>query len=192
MRKVTPWVTTQATTVLTEMLRDRGYTEVEQFGCHETFLQGGSLLRGTSQCGMCKCDVISIPEKIGVKVLRGVEEAYGNTKVIIVTMHKPTPPCLKQLLTMRAWCCIFEASSILRNITHHELVPRHRQIQGVELEDELKRWRVRDLKCLPVLLSTDPLARYLGLQPGNVVKVTGPEGTQVGSAERFLFVKDPL
>ena len=194
MRKVTPWVTSQAMTVMTEMLTDRGYTEIEQFGCHETFLQGGLLLTGTApdDTDIPLCDVISIPEKIGVKLLRGVEETYSTRKVIIVTMHKPTPPCMKQLTTMRAWCGIFEISSILRNITHHALVPKHSHIQGEELETELKRWRVREMKCLPVLLSTDPVARYLGVHSGDVVKVTGSEGTQVGSAERFLCVKDPL
>lgn len=40
-----------------------------------------------------------------------------------------------------------------------------------------ERRRLMPLKTLPLLRSDDPIAQYLGLRPGDVVRVDRPDGT---------------
>ena len=65
---------------------------------------------------------------------------------------------------------IFTLSELTVNIIEHELVPKHILLSLKEKEDLLKRYRIKDSQ-LPKILMSDPVARYLGLKRGDVVKI---------------------
>jgi len=68
---------------------------------------------------------------------------------------------------------VFELSEILINITDHSLVPRHEVISDeAEINDIVKRYNLRNRHQLPLILKTDPIARYFGMKPGQLAKIT--------------------
>lgn len=72
----------------------------------------------------------------------------------------------------------FEVKELLFNVSRHELVPKHEKMHN---EDDVKALlqslKIKSKTQLPIILKTDPMARYLGLKTGDVVKVTRPSPT---------------
>ncbi len=68
---------------------------------------------------------------------------------------------------------IFELAEVLFNITHHVLVPRHEVISNdAEIEELVKRYNLKNRHQFPIILRTDPVARYFGLRSGQLVRIT--------------------
>jgi DNA-directed RNA polymerase I, II, and III subunit RPABC1 len=65
---------------------------------------------------------------------------------------------------------LFEDKELIVNITEHELVPKHIILSDEEKQTLLKKYRLKESQ-LPKILTTDPVARFLGLVKGQVVKI---------------------
>ena len=64
----------------------------------------------------------------------------------------------------------FLVSELTVNITQHELVPKHLLISDEEKDAVLKKFKIKESQ-LPKILVTDPVAKYLGLRKGQIVKI---------------------
>ncbi|PHH65873.1 hypothetical protein CDD81_1242 [Ophiocordyceps australis] len=97
----------------------------------------------------------------------------NNYKAGIIVTHGALSPAARKSLAnlenlTRLEC--FLEDDLLVNITHHELVPRHVVLSRDEKTALLKRYRLKETQ-LPRILQKDPIARYLGLRRGQVVKI---------------------
>lgn len=97
----------------------------------------------------------------------------GGHKTGIMVTHVPlSSAARKTLLNLEHLAKIecFLEDDLLVNITHHELVPKHVLLSREEKTALLKRYRLKETQ-LPRIVQKDPVARYLGLKRGQVVKI---------------------
>ena len=70
----------------------------------------------------------------------------------------------------------FLISSLVINITHHELVPKHEIVSEDEKQTVLKKYMAKESQ-LPKILISDPIAKYLGARRGQLIKIMRPSET---------------
>lgn len=112
--------------------------------------------------------------RVGKKEIERLCERMGEDKRCILVLDGAlSPPARTQIEGMAPDVLIevFSEDQLLVNITEHRLVPHHQPLTQAQKEAVLARYKVKDTQ-LPRMELNDPIARYFGLQRGNVVKVT--------------------
>ncbi|CDK28909.1 unnamed protein product [Kuraishia capsulata CBS 1993] len=90
---------------------------------------------------------------------------------LFIYQNNLTPAATKAIIAAEpATVELFQESDIVVNITHHELVPKHIRLSTEEKKELLTRYRLKESQ-LPRIQREDPVARYLGLKRGQVVKI---------------------
>ncbi|KAI9794475.1 MAG: DNA-directed RNA polymerases II 24 kDa polypeptide (RNA polymerase II subunit 5) [Piccolia ochrophora] len=111
---------------------------------------------------------------VGIKQMRNFAQhihANNFNTGILITQASITPAALKIIPTvLPAIIETFLEQDLLVNITHHELVPKHVLLSQEEKTALLERYRLKESQ-LPRIQVGDPVARYLGLRRGQVVKI---------------------
>ena len=121
-------------------------------------------------------------EKVGVGpiknyVIRMKEE--NVTRTIIVIKKDLTPfakQAIRELASRGYKVEYFKDAELLVDITEHKLVPQHIVLSPQEKKELLARYRLKPGQ-LPRIQVIDPIARYLGLVPKQVVKIVRPSET---------------
>ncbi|CAG8976005.1 hypothetical protein HYALB_00007532 [Hymenoscyphus albidus] len=114
-------------------------------------------------------------DNVGIKHLRTFAQYLSANNFhtgILITSVNITPSALKIIPAVANETRIetFNEQDLLVNITHHELVPKHVLLSKEEKSALLERYRLKDTQ-LPRIQMTDPVARYMGLRRGQVVKI---------------------
>ncbi|KAJ1024237.1 hypothetical protein NDA18_004409 [Ustilago nuda] len=117
----------------------------------------------------------SMERNVGVKTMRqfiSIMEERDIQRGIIIWPEKMTSAARKVIDAMRGTFHLedFEEAFLLVNITHHHLVPKHEPLYPQEKKELLARYRLKETQ-LPRIQQADPVARYFGLQRGQVVKI---------------------
>ncbi|PMD23442.1 RPB5 subunit of DNA-directed RNA polymerase, partial [Hyaloscypha hepaticicola] len=112
---------------------------------------------------------------VGIKQMRAFAQFLSANNYhtgILITNVNITPAALKIIPAVASETRIecFVEQDLLVNITHHELVPTHVLLSKEERTALLQRYRLKDTQ-LPRIQLGDPVARYLGLRRGQVVKI---------------------
>lgn len=127
-------------------------------------------------------DKASSVEKIGVTHLKTYYSRMKNENVrrAIVIVKNNLTPFARQLIkevALRGYRMeYFREMELLVDITEHKLVPEHIVLSQQQKQELLDRYRLKPSQ-LPRIQSTDPIARYLGLKPHQVVKIIRPSET---------------
>jgi DNA-directed RNA polymerase subunit H (RpoH/RPB5) len=58
------------------------------------------------------------------------------------------------------------------NILNHSLVPNHRVMNEIEVNEIMKKYNITNKKQFPDISRFDPVARIIGLRPGQVCNIT--------------------
>lgn len=111
---------------------------------------------------------------VGIKTMKNfvihISEKNFQTG-IFVYQNGVTPSAMKLLPSVApATIETFHEAALVVNITHHELVPKHIKLSDDEKKELLKRYRLKESQ-LPRIQRMDPVALYLGLKRGDVVKI---------------------
>lgn len=72
---------------------------------------------------------------------------------------------------------IFWIDTLLINITKHELVPPMRILNEEEKEDIFNKANISNYNQFPVILKTDPVAKFYGMKRGQLAEITRPSPT---------------
>ena len=115
---------------------------------------------------------------VGVKPIKELTDQMtqlGATRALVIVKHDVTPfartaiaMCqTQQKITLEVW----RESDLLVDITEHELVPRHEVLDDQGKRELLQRYRLKPGQ-LPRIQHKDPVARYYGMEKGQVVKIT--------------------
>jgi len=117
-------------------------------------------------------------QRIGVQEIQAFYKHMKNDNVErALVIYQDISPWAKQCISkmkiiMEQW----KETELLVNITKHTFVPEHLPLTPEQKSDLLLKYKLKDSQ-LPRIQITDPIARFLGLSRGQVVKITRPSET---------------
>ncbi|KAH0674613.1 hypothetical protein KY284_025700 [Solanum tuberosum] len=176
-----------------EMLNDRGYL-VEEFEIKmskQEFLQkyGVNMKRQDLEILKAKLNndekkiYVFFPEgaKVGVKEMRPYAERLRQEEIsqaIFVVQQKLTPKSLQFISEVSTMLHleVFQEAELVVNVKDHAIVPEHQPLTNAEKKSLLERYTVKESQ-LPRIQFNDPIARYYGLNRGQIVKIIRPSET---------------
>lgn len=115
------------------------------------------------------------------------KDKLGYEHYIIVLKDKSTSTSTKSILERLkgAEVEIFEIKELIFNISKHTLVPKHTLIKDeVIIRNLFEDLHIENKIQLPLILKTDPMARYLNAKPGNILKIVR---YPITSAEHIVY-----
>lgn len=160
--------TTKATVF--EMLCDRGYTNVRETPDDIEALDPNTGMR-------ILVYYVSDP-KVNVKNIKSIKTNLERNDVdkiacLIVVYKYAITSFAKQFISYDVndlFVQIFSEKELAFNITKHEFVPKHIPLSMKEKRDILKKFNSSS-KHFPQILSTDPICRYYGVLPGDMIRI---------------------
>lgn len=111
---------------------------------------------------------------LGVKQLKAFAQLLSEKNYksgIFITAAKATSSAMKIIPSILPTVMeVFQEEDLLVNISRHELVPKHTLLSSEDKKRLLERYRLKETQ-LPRIRQDDPMAKYLGLRRGQVVKI---------------------
>ncbi|PIN09394.1 RNA polymerase, 25-kDa subunit (common to polymerases I, II and III) [Handroanthus impetiginosus] len=116
-------------------------------------------------------EIVVIKKQNMIGILSQIMNKEMLEKVILIVQGKINSHAQKVLDEYPVKVETFHITELLVNITKHYLAPKHEILTPDEKEKLLKKYSIEG-KQLPMMLENDAIARYYGLEKGQVVKVT--------------------
>jgi DNA-directed RNA polymerases I, II, and III subunit RPABC1 len=163
---------------LHEMLKDRGYDRIVSED------DVTIVAKRTSSNDRNVLVYFIYDAKVSVKRVKTIKEMIDNDndieyECLILVYKTAITTFAKQFITTdvnNLFVQAFSERELSFNVTKHHLVPKHVVLTPEEKRGVVKKYRTA-MKHFPLMLSSDPVARYYGLLPGAMVKITRPSPT---------------
>lgn len=65
----------------------------------------------------------------------------------------------------------FQIKNLLYNPTKHEIVPPHTKLSQSEGNEIMEKYMIKSKLQMPMILHTEPVAKWLGLKQGDIVRI---------------------
>jgi DNA-directed RNA polymerase subunit H (RpoH/RPB5) len=92
---------------------------------------------------------------------------------LIVTREKPAASAKKGIAELGLDVQFFDVRELQYNVSRHSLVPLHEPVRDeARIAEVMQRYHLKSRYHLPLILSSEPMARYLALKPGQLVRIT--------------------
>ena len=98
--------------------------------------------------------------------------------IIIISDDTVSSPIVQQLNTldktlqkMGGSLQYFHIKNLLFNPTKHRLVPKHVKLSPEEVSIVMEKYLIKGKSQFPYILHSDPIARWMGLKQGDVVRI---------------------
>jgi len=179
-----------------QMLRDRGYVvfdskddlDISRLKFEEKFVKVNQVVREKLEIKRPKWNapsqrilvVFAKKEKdnsaIGVKSIRNYCERIKQDdyhKVILILKGRLSPQAKQAILAINSLVDrieYFNESELIVNITEHILVPKHEILLREDCKKLLDKYSIKENQ-LPRINKNDPVARYLGIEKNQIVKI---------------------
>jgi len=108
-----------------------------------------------------------------------IEELYNTRKFIVIMQEYPASVTLQtiqnkntQMLAENGFIQLFLMKELMFNPMKHILVPKHVKLTEPEVKTLLENLQLKSKTQLPFIQRNDTIARWLGLQQGDIVKIT--------------------
>ena len=163
----------QAIKVLLEMLIDREYKidySDTEFTNEQPYVIRANKINNTTIVFINEDDKLNIQ---GIKDKISIMNKENANSCIIVYKATVTSSAKKSLETLEYEFELFALHELQLNITRHRLVPRHTRVIPSEKEELDKNYKGK----LPVLLHTDPIARYYSFKRAEYIRITRKDGS---------------
>lgn len=115
--------------------------------------------------------------KVGIKSIRTLIDKMtqeGLTHAICVFTQPPTPFARRFLVNLHHESDLhieyFFSYELIFDITQHKLMPKHGRLTEAEKQALIHRYG-KEEHCYPKIQLNDPMARYLGLKIGDMIRV---------------------
>jgi DNA-directed RNA polymerase subunit H (RpoH/RPB5) len=114
--------------------------------------------------------------KVGIRVVRAIEDAYGGEVVVcVVSLDGPTP-CTKKVNgepTPAGGRRIQYLTyvQVLRDPSSHCMVPKHRRLEAAERGAVEARYNIAQDADWPKIGTKDPVCRFYDFTPGDLLEI---------------------
>jgi len=107
-------------------------------------------------------------------------QKYNKKKnfIIVITDDTVSSPIVQQLNTfdkilqkLGGSLQYFHIKNILFDPTKHVLVPKHTKLSPEEVSTVMEKYLIKGKNQFPYIFHSDPIARWMGLKQGDVVKI---------------------
>lgn len=160
--------------VILEMLRDRGINIGDVQSEHINEILRADSLKQVIEIIINDMKIVYYtPLKFKwADVKKYFEDTEKFSLYILVVQENITQNNMKSINALNLPLEIHLLSRLQFNITKHVLVPKHEVIRGKEsIEQVLTMYKLKNKYQLPIILKTDPIARYYGMRNGDLVKI---------------------
>lgn len=81
----------------------------------------------------------------------------------------------------RTYVNIFKIKEFLFNILEHDIVPEHKRLTDMEKKQIYEKYQITNDKELPEISRFDPVAKTIGLRPGELCEITRPSSNSISA-----------
>ena len=182
--------------IILDMIKNRGYKtdKYENFSDNEIDIMVSNTSKNTSDDG--PLDMIFennnklyvkylINQKLRINNLTNLVEdiitnknknIQENDTLLIITLDKVTNDIFDEFIETifqknKIFIQLFWIDTLMINITEHNLVPTHVLVDEQEKQLILEKYNLSSYNQLPIILKSDPVAKYHGGKRGDIFKI---------------------